>query len=530
MNNYSDPYNSDPYNTGAPYGGEPAPGEYSQSPQNPQSDYTPGEYTQPPQSDYTPGEYTQSDYNTPNDYTPYGNPASQPETTQQTNAWENWNTQPEQPPVYDSWAAPAEPPRQDSWDSWQGQAAQQQGGWEPYGNGWQNPVDHQYVYTPGYPSQQHAAPAQKPPRKKSRAPRYIALVLACGLAGFGGGMAATSLNPPAPGNETVVYKAPEGGNSAATEPTASGAASLVEVAAMAKQSVVSITTENVVMDFATGGRVESGAGSGVIISEDGTIVTNHHVVDGARNVKVVLEDGTEHEASVLGSDKSSDIAVLKINASGLTPAVLGDSDNLQVGEYCIAIGNPMGTLEGTVTDGIISALNRSVTIDGNSMNLLQMSAAVSPGNSGGGLFNSKGELIGVVNAKSAGQDAEGLGFAIPVNEAMKVAEELITSGVVTRPGIGVTVQYVVNESHAAEVGTPGTGLYIMSVNPGSTAEKAGVQAGDKVLEVDGSPIKSDSDLSSAIRAKNVGDKITLTLERDGQTIELEVSLGVLEQS
>ena len=185
---------------------------------------------------------------------------------------------------------------------------------------------------------------------------------------------------------------------------------------------MAITTEQMVSTntWFGGSYVQSGAGSGVIISQDGYIVTCAHVVSGANNITVQLADGTEYTATVVGQDSTSDVAVLKIEATGLTPAVIGDSDSLAVGETTIAVGNPLGTLSNTVTNGIVSALNREVTVQGNDMNLIQTSASISPGNSGGGLFNANGELIGIVNAKSSSSDAEGLGFAIPINTAMEM--------------------------------------------------------------------------------------------------------------
>lgn len=356
----------------------------------------------------------------------------------------------------------------------------------------------------------------------------MALLLACSLFGFGGGWAALSLYKPAD-NPTVVYQTAPAGNGTAS--TSNENTSISDIAEKAGASVVAITTENLVMDYFSGmggGQVVSGAGSGVIVSEDGTILTNHHVVDGAQSVKVTLPGGEEYDATVLGSDKQSDIAVLKIDATGLTPAVIGSTENLRVGDFVLAIGNPTGTLQGTVTDGIVSALNRDVTIDGITMNLIQMSAAVSPGNSGGGLFNANGELIGIVNAKSGEESTEGLGFAIPVTDAMKVSEEIITTGRVVRPGLGVTVLTVENEQQAAEVDVDGPGLYINEVNTGSAAEAAGLRSGDRIVSADGVETATGADLSEVIGAKQVGDKLQLVIERDGQQMEVEATLGELQ--
>ena len=211
-------------------------------------------------------------------------------------------------------------------------------------------------------------------------------------------------------------------------PATSDSLSIPEIAALNSDSVVEIYTEFIVNGWRMTQYVSEGAGSGVVISKNGYIVTNNHVIDSANKITVQLNDGTEYEAELIGKDSRTDIAVIKIDASDLKPAVWGDSDGLVVGELAVAIGNPLGKLGGTVTDGIISALSRDIEIDGHMMNLLQTSAAVNPGNSGGGLFNGKGELIGVVNAKSTGSDIEGIGFAIPANLAKSIADELIKNG------------------------------------------------------------------------------------------------------
>lgn len=207
-----------------------------------------------------------------------------------------------------------------------------------------------------------------------------------------------------------------------------------EAASIISPSVVSITTEAVQQGQAWyGSYVTSGAGSGVILSSDGYILTCAHVVDGADTVTVTTSDGTEYDAEVVGSDTADDIAVLKIDATDLTAAVIGDSDAASVGETVYADGNPGGTLSGTITEGIVSALNREITVETDSgeaitLNVIQTSAAVSPGSSGGGLFNDRGELIGVVNAKSSDTSDEGLGFAIPINDAVSIAKNIIENG------------------------------------------------------------------------------------------------------
>ena len=201
-----------------------------------------------------------------------------------------------------------------------------------------------------------------------------------------------------------------------------------EIAALNSKSVVEIYTESLVTDWFMRQYITEGAGSGVIISLDGYIVTNNHVIEKSTKITVQLNNGEEYDAELIGRDVKTDLAVLKINAKGLKPAKWGDSSELIVGELAVAIGNPLGKLGGTVTEGIISALSREINIDRHVMTLMQTTAAVNPGNSGGGLFNDKGELIGIVNAKFIGSDIEGIGFAIPADLAKEVVERLIKGG------------------------------------------------------------------------------------------------------
>ena len=219
-----------------------------------------------------------------------------------------------------------------------------------------------------------------------------------------------------------------------------------------------------------------------------------------------------------------------IEAEGLTAATVGDSSALAVGEQVVAVGNPLGQLGGTVTDGIVSALNRSVSIQNsgavNTMSLVQMSASVSPGNSGGGLFNMAGELIGIVNAKSSDSEAEGLGFAIPVNDAVEVAQELLENGYVTgRPYLGITYLSVTDAQTAHKLGVSAYGIYVMDVVKGGPADKAGIQPGDRIISVDGSEIAQQTDLGNVIQQYSAGDVLEITVARDGQMTTLQLTLG-----
>ena len=368
----------------------------------------------------------------------------------------------------------------------------------------------------------------EPPRKKRGIGKKVlagvlALVLVAAVS-FGGGFAGylvASKN----GGQTVMYQAASGGSATSTSSTGG---SLSDVAGAVTPSVVVVTTEQIVTDnyFWGGQQVLSGAGSGVILTTDGYIVTNYHVVEGAQQITVTLHDDSTYTATVVGSDQQSDIALLKIEATGLTPAVLGDSDSVQVGEVVIAVGNPMGTLGGTVTDGIVSALNRDISVEGNEMTLMQTSAAISPGNSGGGLFNTNGELIGIVNAKYSDEDAEGLGFAIPVNTMKTVVQDLLENGYVTgRPALGITVITVGDVQTAMQYGVSSLGVYVNSVDEGSGAEAAGMKAGDRIVSIGTQLVESTDDVTNALKSYNVGDVVEVQVDRGRELITLQVTLG-----
>ena len=271
-----------------------------------------------------------------------------------------------------------------------------------------------------------------------------------------------------------------------------------------------------------------GSGSGVILTEDGYIATCAHVVDGAKSVKVTLNDDTSYDAAIVGTDKKNDIAIIKIDAKDLTPAVVGDSETLTVGSEVIAIGNPLGELRGTATAGIISATNRTIEVEGQAMTLIQTDAAISPGNSGGGLFDATGKLIGIVNAKVSDSRAEGLGFAIPVNSVLDEISDLLNYGYVTgRPYLGVSTQDVTLRSRDRMwYYSDGTRCVLVEkVMPGSAAEAAGIQSGDLILKLEDEQITSGDALSGAISAYKPGDKATLTIQRDGKESTVEVTFG-----
>lgn len=266
-----------------------------------------------------------------------------------------------------------------------------------------------------------------------------------------------------------------------------------------------------------GETVEQGSGSGIIISEDGYIVTNQHVIDGATEVEVILNTGTSYTAEIVGQDEKTDLAVLKITPTEnepLTAAVLGDSTTVQVGELAVAIGNPMGMeFSGSVTSGIISAVNRTMTIDNRTYNLLQTDAAINSGNSGGALINQYGEVIGINSVKLSTTGVEGMGFAIAISEAKPIINDLMQSGHVTgRPLVGISI----SETRY--------GLFISGIAEGSGAEEAGLQVNDMILEVDGQPVESTSEINEIRDEKKPGDTLKFKILRDSTTMEIDVKL------
>lgn len=299
----------------------------------------------------------------------------------------------------------------------------------------------------------------------------------------------------------------------ATSYTDSGL-STVDIVSKTADSVVEITTETVTTGIFAQQFISSGAGSGVIIDSKGYIVTNHHVIDGATKISVTLRDGTSYDADLLGTDAELDIALLEIQPDDtLTAAVFGDSDTLMVGQRTVAIGNPLGQLGGSVTEGIISALNRDVVIDGQTMSLLQTDTAINPGNSGGGLFDSYGNLIGIVNAKSSGSEIEGLGFAIPINNVINILGDLEQYGYVRgRIDPGMTFIDVDSEQLAWMYGLKKTGCYIYSVDNNSNADIAGFASGDRVISVNGTNITKSEEVESILKDCAVGEEVDFKVE------------------
>ena len=302
--------------------------------------------------------------------------------------------------------------------------------------------------------------------------------------------------------------------------------STAEVYAATVNSTVGIRT-SVTTNYFGYETQAAAAGSGFIITEDGYILTNYHVVEDSNSITVTTYDGSSYDAALIGYDASNDIAVLKIEAEGLSPVIFGDSDELVVGQDVLAIGNPLGELTFSLTRGIVSALNREITLSGNlRMKLIQTDCAINAGNSGGALFNYYGEVVGITNAKYSGSGREtsvdNIGFAIPVNTVLGIVEQIMTSGQISSPYIGVTVSNVSEDLLA--YGVP-AGANINSVTEDSPAAEAGLQERDVITAVDGQSISSFDALSDCIRSHKAGDTLKLSVYRQGETLEISVVVG-----
>ncbi|WP_294518735.1 S1C family serine protease [uncultured Pseudoflavonifractor sp.] len=275
--------------------------------------------------------------------------------------------------------------------------------------------------------------------------------------------------------------------------------------------------------YQTGG---GATGTGVVMTADGYIITNYHVIQGSYQVEVVLLDDSVHQALLVGGDQTNDLAVLKIDAQDLTPAEFGDSDQLQVGDPALAIGNPLGEeLRGTMTDGIISAISRDVNVDGNTMTLIQTTAALNSGNSGGALLNDRGQVVGITNMKmtSYSGSVEGLGFAIPTSTVKAIVDELIAYGHVRGyPTLGI-LGSTMDAQRAAANGLV-EGVYVQSVTAGSDAEKQGMRSGDVITECNGQTVTSVDDINAIKEGFQAGDVLTFRVYRNGEYLDLEVRL------
>ena len=350
---------------------------------------------------------------------------------------------------------------------------------------------------------------------------FRSVVLFSGIAGIGGGYAAYRLAAKTDRQSSLTINQDAGRQHGSSSIEAVDVSNVVDVC---RPTVVEITTET-----ATSGNnpfaqyVEQGAGSGVIMSADGYIITNNHVIANTSSIKVKTVEGAEYDAKLIGTDPQTDLAVIKIDADQLPAATFGNSNDLKVGDIAIAIGNPLGSLGGTVTTGIISALDREITIENETMTLLQTDAAINPGNSGGGLFDAAGNLIGIVNAKQSAAGIEGLGFAIPISDAIEILDELIQNGsVTTRPALNVSLY-----DHTASFGNSDypDGVYIVQVIEGGAADQAGLKVNDRIVSFDGQTVQSASEVKQLLRRHKIGDVVPMEIERDGRTHEVKIKLS-----
>ena len=374
-------------------------------------------------------------------------------------------------------------------------------------------------------------PQPQPEKKKKTAVRTVALCLVCalagGLVGAGGIAAAGGVSALFP-EKTTIY---ESGRA----PTV---VNVAKVDGRTEMSVAEVYATNLSSVVGVNGDVKTNywgqtvrnpvAGSGFVITEDGYILTNYHVIDGVEDLKVSFSDGTTYDAVVVGGEEDNDIAVLKIDASGLTPVVVGNSEDLKVGEQVVAIGNPLGELTFTLTAGYVSALDRNISMsDGTVINVLQTDAAINSGNSGGPLFNLYGECIGIVNAKysnngSSQASIEGIGFAIPINDVIDMVTDIMEHGYVTgKPFLGVQVGSV--NSSAQQYGVP-AGATLETVTPGFAADKGGLKEGDILTAIDDTTLTSGNDLIAALEDYKAGDTVTFRVYRNGETLSVQVTL------
>ena len=459
--------------------------------------------------------------NSPMGAQPDADPQQQPNTDcrpQDSSSYsQSWNQEQNQ-------SSHTTPPSGNSWTGQQNTGWSQPGYQQPY-----SPFYGQESTTGGHPPYYSSQPPKPPrPRRKrtgravKNALKYVGVIAASAVLSVGStfGILRYSGMLTSPAQESAPASSSSGSSSGYVPTTNNiyngGEMSLSDVAASMADSVVGIVTT------LQGGQ---STGSGFVYSEDGLIITNYHVIENGTAVQVVMDDGTTYDATVVGGDEQSDLAVLKIDAQGLSPVTINSADTPAVGETVLAIGNPLGLeLQGSVSAGIISAVDRQITVNGRTMNLLQTDASISPGNSGGPLVNSRGEVIGINSAKISSDLAEGLGFAIPMTTAMPIISDLIEYGYVTgRPVIGVSVSDVSAEM-VLFYRMP-QGVYVQAVTPGSSAETAGIEVGDIITAADGQAITSTTELDNIKDQHSPGDEIVLTIYRSGRTTDVTVVLS-----
>ena len=383
---------------------------------------------------------------------------------------------------------------------------------------------HNYQAGPQQPVQE-----MKPVKKNRMGLKITALALCCALLGgaVGGGVAWAVGVSGGNGTEVNVSSRPA---AQVSVHTADGqtAMSDAEVYAAGVNSVVSINVTGTSGYNFFGQAVQTAsAGSGFVLTKDGFIVTNYHVVKDADTVKVTMYNGDEYDARYVGGDEDYDIAVIKVDAADLQPVTLGDSDDLNVGDHVLAVGNPLGELTFSMSGGMVSCVNRAINVDGTPFNMIQTDASINPGNSGGPMFNQYGEVVGIVSAKyssTGNESVEGLGFAIPINDVFAMIQDIMTNGYVTnKPYLGITGGTMTEQMAAQYRYDVKSGVFVYSVEEGKAADKAGLRMGDVITKVDDHDIKTMEDLTAVKKQYAAGDTVTLTVYRSGETMTVELT-------
>ena len=382
--------------------------------------------------------------------------------------------------------------------------------------------------TPLDPGWAEAPAAKKPSFWQKAGVKVTALLLACavvgGAAGYGGAALSSS------GKTTIRQSNRTASEITVKQVSGQTLMSPAEVYASTVNSVVSINCSSVSTNIFGQSVQSASSGSGFIITQDGYIVTNHHVVSGASSVTVTLHDGREYPATVVGSDSDYDVAVLKINATDLQPVTLGNSSNVNVGDSVLAIGNPLGELTFSMSQGIVSCCDRAINVDGTPFNMLQVDASINPGNSGGPLMNLYGEVVGIVSAKYSSYSdttVEGLGFAIPIGDVQAIITDIMENGQVTdKPSFGITAGTMTEQMAAQYQIEQKSGAFVYSVNKGGAGEKAGLRMGDVITKVDSTDIASMEDLTAAKKGHKAGDTVTVTYFRDGSSHTTSLTFDV----
>ena len=385
---------------------------------------------------------------------------------------------------------------------------------------------HNYQAGPQQPVQE-----MKPVKKNRMGLKITALALCCALLGgaVGGGVVWGVTRSGGSSTEMNVSSRPA---TQVSINTVDGQTPMsdAEVYAANANSVVSINVTGTSGTNFFGQPVQTAsAGSGFVLTKDGYIVTNYHVVKDADTVKVTMYNGDEYNAKYVGGDEDYDIAVIKVEAADLQPVTLGNSDNLNVGDHVLAVGNPLGELTFSMSGGMVSCVNRAINVDGTPFNMIQTDASINPGNSGGPLFNQYGEVVGIVSAKYSSyssESVEGLGFAIPINDVIAMIQDIMTNGYVTnKPYLGITGGTMTSQMAAQYRYDVTEGVFVYSVEEGSAAAQAGLKMGDVILKVDDTEIESMEDLTAVKKQYSAGDTVSLTIYREGQETTVELTWG-----